>query len=122
MISAKVAKVLSDNELVINKGEADGVETGMIFTIKDDRLDDIVDPDTGEDLGSIDRPKISIRIMRTGKRAALGRRYEDQGTWLSILSSMQSRPRGILSNDLWGGEVEVGDPAVWEGQRVVRTF
>lgn len=122
MIRAKIAKVLSEDEYVINKGEADGVTPGMIFDVRDDRLDDIVDPDTGESLGSIDRPRLSIRITRVGDRAALGRRYERSSGW-SILGGVQAyRPRGILSALDIEDEVQVGDLALHEGEMATYKF
>lgn len=122
-ISAKVAKLISGDELVINKGKRDGVQVGMLFTIKDERLDNIVDPDTGESLGSIDRPKVVIRITRLGDRAALGRRHEESPTFSNLIAAMQVRPQGILSGDSWSlDDVEVGDLAVWDGKRVLQTL
>lgn len=123
MIRAKVAKIVSEDELVINKGEFDGVEPGMIFAVKDERLEDIVDPDTGEDLGSIDRPKIFIVMTRIGERAALGKRYEPSNLRSLLGGGFQAyRPRGILSSEDWDERVEIGDVAVWEGERAPRAL
>jgi hypothetical protein len=121
MITGKVAKIVSEDEVVINRGRSDGVEVGMVFAIKDDRLDDITDPDTGESLGSIDRPRMSIEIVRLGERAALGRRYDGSNLNL-MLRTLAPRPRGILWTDATIDDVEVGDAAVWEGERVNRNF
>lgn len=118
MIRAKIAKILSEDEFVINKGDIDDVERGMIFVVKDDRLDDIVDPDTGESLGSIDRPRLSIRITKVGERAALGKRYERHSAWGAISASIGSyRPAGILSLIETEDRVEVGDLAIYDGDR-----
>lgn len=123
MIRAKVAKVLSNDELVINKGEVDGVEVGMIFEVSDERLDEIIDPDTGESLGSIDMPRALIGIVRTGRRAAFGRRFEGAMLFgIGANSYRSARPRGILGQPEYEGEIQVGDLAVWDGKRTSRTL
>lgn len=122
MIQAKIAKVLSEDEFVINKGQFDGVERGMIFEVKDERLDDIIDPDTNESLGSIDRPIVSMRITRVGERAALGRRYERSGGWGIAGSGLDRRPLGILTGRSEDEVVEVGDPAIWNGEMFRRLY
>lgn len=62
-IVGKVARVLNDHELVINRGYDDGVEPGMTFAVMDSdpRLKDIKDPDTKEVLGTIVRETIRLR-------------------------------------------------------------
>jgi len=49
-IEGKVAKILDEYDLIINKGSADGVADGMRFVVFTE-VDDVADPDTGESLG-----------------------------------------------------------------------
>jgi hypothetical protein len=106
-MKARVAKVLSSDEIVLNKGTFDGVDEGMVFRIRDERLDDIIDPETGESLGSIDSEKGWIRITRIGDRASLGVLFDPS----SVSARMGVMPyvRGILSSR--DDDIRVGDVA-----------
>lgn len=75
MIEGKVARVLNAQELVINKGSDDGVEPGMRFDVLDKKGENISDPDTGEALGSVYRPKIKVEVVRVEPRLAVARTY-----------------------------------------------
>ena len=59
-IRGKVAQVLNSREIAINIGSAGGVMVGMYFDVLE--LEDITDPDTGDVIGSIDRPKVRVRV------------------------------------------------------------
>ena len=75
MIEGKVARVLNVRELVINRGTEDGVELGMRFDVLDKKGDDISDPETGEPLGSVYRPKIKVEVVRVEPKLAVARTY-----------------------------------------------
>jgi hypothetical protein len=116
VIEGKVAKVLSTDEIVINKGDSNGVRVGMVFVVRDGRLDDLRDPDTDEPLGPIDGPEASFEVVRLGDRAALARRYTANGSLAGLLSGYSGRIaypyRRIPQRDT----VDVGDVAVWDGE------
>jgi len=76
LIAGKVAKVLNSRELVINVGSLGGVEVGMVFEVLDKKGENITDPDTGELLGSIDRPKVKVKVTRTEERLSVASTYE----------------------------------------------
>ena len=59
-IRAKVAQVLSDNELVINVGKADGVTFDMEFNITE--IIEIKDPDTTKVLGAVEWPIVFLKV------------------------------------------------------------
>jgi hypothetical protein len=61
-IRGKVARILNSRELVLNIGSKQGVSVGMYFEVLDANGEDICDPDTGEVLGSIDRPKVRVQV------------------------------------------------------------
>ena len=46
--------------MVINVGSNNGVVVGMRFDVMDTKGQDVQDPDTGELLGSIERPKVRV--------------------------------------------------------------
>ena len=75
-IRGKVAKVLNTRELVIKVGEKKGVEGGMKFVILDPKGADIKDPDTGEVLGSIERPKINIEVTLVKDNLSVASTYK----------------------------------------------
>ncbi len=67
-IRGKVARILNAQELAINIGIAHGVNVGMYFDVLDVNGQDIKDPDTNEVLGSIECPKIRIKITQAQER------------------------------------------------------
>lgn len=62
LIRGKVAKILNSREVAINIGKTAGVRTGMQFDILDPMTHDIVDPDSKEVIGSVNRPKVRVRV------------------------------------------------------------
>src|SRR6266704_2575452 len=63
-IRGKVARILNSRELAINVGSSDGVVEGMYFDVLDPKGEDIKDPDTGQVLGSLERPKVRVRVVK----------------------------------------------------------
>jgi hypothetical protein len=97
-IRGKVARVLSTRELAINRGSSDGVRVGMVFTVLDPNGEQIRDPETGLSLGSLRRPKVSVRVKHAEDRVALCETFESTkvnlggsgGVSLSNLSAIAS--------------------------------
>ena len=75
LIEGKVAAIVNERELAINRGADVGVKEGMIFKVVEPELD-VTDPDTGEALGTISREKIRVRIAEVQKKLCIGRTYE----------------------------------------------
>lgn len=63
-IRGKVARILNSRELAINVGSKAGVKVGMYFDVLDPKGEDIRDPDTKEILGSLNRPKVRVQVIR----------------------------------------------------------
>lgn len=74
-ITGKVAKVLNSREVALNIGSDDGVEEGMKFEILEAKGENIRDPDTGEVLGSLDRPKVRVQVVSVKSRLSVARTY-----------------------------------------------
>ena len=74
-IEGKIAKVLNTRELVLNRGSNDGVIVDMEFAVMEPRLS-IIDPETEEPLGELEREKIRVRVFETHPRFSLARTYE----------------------------------------------
>ena len=76
VIRGKVAKILNSRELVMNVGNTDGVKVGMVFRVLDIEEDDIVDPDSGVNLGSLERTKVKVKIDLVKKRMSIAKTYQ----------------------------------------------
>lgn len=66
-IRGKVAGILSGRELILNIGEADGAKIGMRFAILNSKGLDVLDPDTGAVLGTVEVPKTVVKVVRLGQ-------------------------------------------------------
>lgn len=71
----RVAMVLNERELAINIGASDGVEVGMKFKVLADEPTEILDPETDELLGSIDREKVRVQAREVQERFSICRTY-----------------------------------------------
>lgn len=66
---AKVAKVINSYQCVINRGAENGVKPGdnyLIFYLGDS----ITDPDSGDDLGCLERVRGRVRVVHVQQRIA----------------------------------------------------
>lgn len=70
-LRGKVARILDTRHLVINLGSKHGVIVGMYFDVLDPKGEDIRDPDTGEVLGSIERPKVRVQVVKAEERLSV---------------------------------------------------
>ena len=132
-IRGKVARILTSREMVISVGADRGVKVGMRFDVLDTKGQDVVDPDTGELLGSIERPKVRVEISTVQTRLSIASTYKKitanvGGTGigdLSSLSRMFMPPKWITKYETLKTEektwedldeadsyVKIGDPVV----------
>ena len=74
-IQGKVATILNERDLVINRGTIAGVKEGMVFAILEPTVE-ISDPDSGLSLGSITREKIRVKIVEVEKQFSVGKTYQ----------------------------------------------
>jgi hypothetical protein len=74
-IRGKVAQLIDDRTLVINRGSDDGVQVGMRFAVLNRRGADVIDPDTGEPIGSVEIDKVVVKVVRVEPRLAVGRTF-----------------------------------------------
>ena len=75
IIEGKVADILNERELVINKGKISGVKKDMIFGVLEIK-EGITDPDTGEVLGSVESTKIRVKVVDVQPKLSVCRTYE----------------------------------------------
>ena len=136
LIRGKVARVLNSREIAINVGSNHGVCIGMYFDIMDEILENIIDPDTQELLGTIERPKIRVKITKVQENLSLASTYKTRrvnvggsaqyfGSLESIMSRALMPPKWVKKHETLKTEektwealeeeksfVKTGDPVV----------
>ena len=75
VIEGRVARILNERELVINRGAEQGIRDRMKFSVLEEE-NDIIDPETREVLGSLTREKIRVKIVDVQPKFSVGRTYE----------------------------------------------
>ncbi len=75
LIRGKIAKILSTREVALNIGKEDGVKPGMLFEILYATGLGIEDPDTGEDLGSVNVPKARVKVTQVYDKLSVASTY-----------------------------------------------
>ena len=74
-IRGKVARVLNEREIAINRGTANGVTIGMYFDVMDVHNENIIDPDTDEVLGPIERSKVRVEVTHVQEKLSVAKTY-----------------------------------------------
>lgn len=100
-IRGKVARVLNSREIVITAGANSGVVVGMYFDVMDQKGDDITDPDTGEVLGSVERPKVRVQATQVQDRISVASTFKRKkinvgGVGGSFLSEINAVSRALM--------------------------
>lgn len=72
-VEGKVAKILGNREIVINRGRTGGVRQGMIFEIFAAEGEEVWDPDTGETLGTVEDVKAKAEVTEVQERLSIAR-------------------------------------------------
>lgn len=74
-IEGRVASVLSDRQIAINRGSSHGVEIGMKFAVLTDEVPVVTDPDTGEEIGNVEVAKTLVKIVSVQDRMSVARTF-----------------------------------------------
>ena len=70
-VEGKVAKILGNNEIVVNRGRQEGVRAGMLFEIFAPEGEEVWDPDTGETLGTVEDVKARAEVTEVKDRLSV---------------------------------------------------
>ncbi len=126
-IKGKVAKIMNERELALNRGADAGVQEGMRFQVLQPEVV-IEDPDTKEQLGILQREKIKVKVVEVHPKYSIAQTYETyQATFpFSAAESLgpfsaavaRTRVRTLYGEqpaaqqriDAQGATVSVGDP------------
>ena len=76
LIRGKVARVLNKREIAINVGTTHDVTVGMYFDVMDALEQDIMDPETDELLGSIERPRVRVKVTHVQEKLSVAATYQ----------------------------------------------
>lgn len=73
----KVAMVMDRGRLALNVGASSGVEQGDIFVVFEEGAE-VVDPDSGESLGRIERVKATVSVVHVQEKLSLAEPPPDE--------------------------------------------
>lgn len=75
-IEGKVAQVISERDLAINRGSADGVRVGMRFKILGSEPAEVRDPDSDEVLGTVEITKVEVEAVTVHEKFSVCRTFK----------------------------------------------
>jgi hypothetical protein len=122
-IEGRVAQLIDDRTLVINRGSQHGVRIGMRFAVLNPRGAEIIDPDSGDTIGSVEIDKVVVKVVRVEELLAVAKTFRTLTT--SIFPSLALYTGGTRRETLRSDEttyreeldpkdsyINVGDPVV----------
>jgi hypothetical protein len=127
-IEALVAEILNQREVVLNRGLQDGVTIGMRFAILNSKGANIVDPETGEALGSVEVDKAMVKVVRVNQRLSVARTFRTVGGTQSVLemamglrAGSPARPENLKTGDrTYVEELDESESFVKKGDTAVQ--
>ncbi|GAA1780721.1 hypothetical protein [Streptomonospora arabica] len=74
-LSGRIVRIVSNQEVLINKGTDDGVSVGEIFVVISSETEEVKDEATDEVLGKIRKVKIPLKVTEASERMSLLHTY-----------------------------------------------
>ncbi|WP_053057911.1 hypothetical protein [Rubrobacter aplysinae] len=106
-VEGKIAKVLGNNEVVVNRGREHGVRHGMVFEIFSPGGDEVWDPDTGETLGTVEDVKAKAEVSEVKDKLSVARLSGgDNPLGAANMGDMQENLQRIFGQ-MFGDNVQV---------------
>ena len=106
-VEGKVAKILGNSEIVINRGRNEGVRPGMLFEVFDPEGEEVWDPDTGETLGTVEDVKARAEVTEVKERLAVARLQDTRAPFGAMnLGEMQENVQRIFGQ-MFGEDVRI---------------
>ena len=135
-IKGRVVKILNEREIAIDVGTDHGVSDGMFFDVLEPRQS-IYDSFTKTELGSLQRPKVRVRINHVQERFAVAATFRSRrvnrggldqiGAWASLLlptdwvEQHETLRAKEHKHGLWN-ELDEADSLVKRGDPVVQVM
>ena len=104
-VEGKVAKILGNNEIVINRGRGQGVRQGMLFEIFAPEGEEVWDPDTGETLGTVEDIKAQAEVTEVKDRLSVARLRNAETPFAGIGDMQENLQR--MFGQMFGEGVQV---------------
>jgi hypothetical protein len=106
-VEGKVAKILGNNEIVINRGRNEGVRPGMLLEVFAPEGEEVWDPDTGETLGTVEDVKAHAEVTEVKERLAVARLQNTGSPFGAVnIGEMQENLQRIFGQ-MFGEDVRV---------------
>lgn len=106
-VEGKVAKILGNREIVINRGRNDGVRPGMTFEVFAAEGEEVWDPDTGETLGTVEDVKAKAEVTEVKERLAVARLLGAESPFGAVgIGEMQENLQRMFGQ-MFGDSVQV---------------
>jgi hypothetical protein len=106
-VEGKVAKILGNNEIVINRGRNEGVRPGMLFEVFAPEGEEVWDPDTGETLGTVEDVKAHAEVTEVKERLAVARLQNTRTPFGALnIGEMQENLQRIFGQ-MFGEDVRI---------------
>jgi hypothetical protein len=125
-IRGKVAQLIDESTLVINRGSEHGVKPGMRFAVLNAKGAEITDPDTGEVLGSVDIEKVVVKVVRVEPKLSVARTFRTfttKGLLIPSLVASKTYTETLrVDGSTYKEELNEGDSYVKVGDPVVQTI
>ena len=102
---------MSERDLALNRGRADGVTVGMRFKILSPEASEVRDPDTDEVLGTVEIAKVEVEVVSVQEHLSVCR------TFKKVVVPGRPPTRGIGSAYSSLSESIFGDPGVPDRER-----
>jgi hypothetical protein len=109
-LTARVARLLDKEKLVVNKGSDHGVALQQRFVIFE-KGDEITDPDSGESLGALELVKAHGEVIHVQERMAILKLELPKRERAKTLSEIMASLSGVDEESERVAEVKVGDYA-----------
>lgn len=126
----KIAKIISTKQIVVNAGSNDGLKVGDKLEIIDKFGDEpIVDPDTGESLGTLDLIKGNVIVSKVYPHMAIADSPKVSPLLQAMRPSLLSSPLygssyqedlNVDPSQITGGLPEAGDQQIRVGDIVIK--
>ncbi|MBA2441746.1 MAG: hypothetical protein H0V53_05000 [Rubrobacter sp.] len=106
-VEGKVAKILGQGEIVINRGRGHGVRHGMVFEVFSPEGEEVWDPDTGETLGTVEDVKAKAEVTEVKEKLSVARLHQSGNPMGAFeMGDMQENLQRIFGQ-MFGDNVQV---------------